>query len=102
MPTFSGTRAVMLMANHGKTAGGRAAPSPKPTTGSTISSAPARYSSTRCGPGSRCKQLPEPVVEKTKRGYRRKQHVLRAQAPPQRHFDALKRMLDRKEPDYAE
>ena len=32
--------------------------------------------------------------------YRRQQPVP-VRAPAQRHFDALKRMLDRKEPDYA-
>jgi hypothetical protein len=49
--------------------------------------------------GQPLKKLPEPVVEKTKRdigGYSYK-----GPTPAQRHFDALKRILDRNEPDYA-
>ncbi len=46
------------------------------------------------------KQLPQHVVEKTKRDFR-DDHLYRGPSPSQRHFDALKRMLDRKEPDYA-
>jgi hypothetical protein len=44
--------------------------------------------------------LPEPVVEKTKReisGTR----FYEGLSPAERHFAALKRILDRKEPDYA-
>ncbi|WOH80418.1 class II aldolase/adducin family protein [Bradyrhizobium sp. BEA-2-5] len=43
------------------------------------------------------KQLPPHIVEKTKGGGYRYNGPTSAQ----RHFDALKRMLDRKEPDYA-
>jgi ribulose-5-phosphate 4-epimerase/fuculose-1-phosphate aldolase len=50
--------------------------------------------------GQRLKQLPAPVVEKTKREYK-DEHFYKGPTPAQRHFDALKRMLDRKEPDYA-
>ena len=50
--------------------------------------------------GQRLKQLPEPVVEKTKREYK-DENLYTGPTPAQRHFDALKRMLDRKEPDYA-
>jgi hypothetical protein len=50
--------------------------------------------------GQRLKQLPAPVVEKTKREYK-DEHLYKGPTPAQRHFDALKRMLDRKEPDYA-
>jgi ribulose-5-phosphate 4-epimerase/fuculose-1-phosphate aldolase len=51
--------------------------------------------------GQRLKQLPEPVVEKTK------QQIGGGSfndgpTPAERHFDALKRILDRKEPDYVE
>jgi hypothetical protein len=46
------------------------------------------------------KKLPEPVVEKTKRDIGGT-HLYNGPTPAQRHFDALKRMLDRKEPDYA-
>jgi len=49
--------------------------------------------------GQRLKQLPDAIVEKTKRdiGGTSLYHP----GPAQRHFDALKRILDRKEPDYA-
>jgi len=43
--------------------------------------------------------LPEPVVAKTKRDIGG--GSLYNPPPAQRHFDALKRILDRKEPDYA-
>jgi ribulose-5-phosphate 4-epimerase/fuculose-1-phosphate aldolase len=46
------------------------------------------------------KQLPQQVVEKTKRDFR-DDHLYNGPTPSQRHFDALKRMLDRREPDYA-
>jgi len=50
--------------------------------------------------GQRLKQLPAPVVEKTRRDYK-DEHLYKGPTPAQRHFDVLKRMLDRKEPDYA-
>jgi hypothetical protein len=50
--------------------------------------------------GQRLKQLPEAVVEKTRRDFK-DEHLYKGPSPSQRHFDALKRMLDRKEPDYA-
>ena len=50
--------------------------------------------------GQPLKQLPAPVVEKTKRDYSGSSKF-EGPSPAQRHFDALKRMLDRKEPDYA-
>jgi len=40
------------------------------------------------------------VVEKTKRTIGGN-NLYNGPTPAQRHFDALKRMLDRKEPDYA-
>ena len=49
--------------------------------------------------GQRLKQLPEPVVEATKSTRSAPQYD---PAPSERHFAALKRILDRKEPDYAE
>ena len=49
--------------------------------------------------GQPLKKLPEPVVEKTKRTIGG--DSLYNPGPAQRHFDALKRILDRKEPDYA-
>ena len=50
--------------------------------------------------GQRLKQLPTPVVEKTKRDYM-DDHLYKGPTPSERHFNALKRILDRKEPDYA-
>ena len=50
--------------------------------------------------GQKLKQLPAAVVEKTQRDYK-DDHLYKGPTPAQRHFDALKRMLDRKEPDYA-
>ncbi|MGH6678051.1 MAG: class II aldolase/adducin family protein, partial [Bradyrhizobium sp.] len=49
--------------------------------------------------GQRLKQLPEPVVERTKREMAG--DSMYHPGPAERHFAALKRMLDRKEPDYA-
>src|SRR5205085_111379 len=49
--------------------------------------------------GQPWKKLPEPVVEKTKRDI--SGTSLYNPGPSQRHFDALKRILDRNEPDYA-
>jgi hypothetical protein len=41
-----------------------------------------------------------PVVEKTKREFTGSNYYA-GPTPAQRHFDALKRILDRQEPDYA-
>jgi hypothetical protein len=46
------------------------------------------------------KKLPDPVVEKTRRDIAGA-NLYKGPSPAQRHFDALKRILDRKEPDYA-
>ena len=50
--------------------------------------------------GQPLKKLPEAVVEKTMRDIGGSD-LYKGPTPAQRHFDALKRMLDRKEPDYA-
>src|ERR1700738_902294 len=50
--------------------------------------------------GQPLKQLPETVVEKTKRDIGGNRFY-DGPSPAQRHFDALKRILDRQEPDYA-
>jgi ribulose-5-phosphate 4-epimerase/fuculose-1-phosphate aldolase len=49
--------------------------------------------------GQPLKKLPTPMVEKTRRDYM--DFLCKSPTPAQRHFAALKRMLDRKEPDYA-
>jgi ribulose-5-phosphate 4-epimerase/fuculose-1-phosphate aldolase len=49
--------------------------------------------------GQPLKKLPDTVVEKTKRDIGGSSRY--NPGPTQRHFDALKRILDRKEPDYA-
>jgi ribulose-5-phosphate 4-epimerase/fuculose-1-phosphate aldolase len=92
-----GDKTILFMANHGIT-----------TVGDSVALAYDRlYYIERAAQvqiyamwtGQRLKQLPEPVVEMTqaeKPGYDYDP------SPSVRHFDALKRILDRKEPDYAE
>ena len=92
-----GDKTILFMANHGIT-----------TVGDTVAVAYDRlYYIERAAQvqiyamwtGQRLKQLPEPVVEMTqaeKPGYDYDP------SPSVRHFEALKRILDRREPDYAE
>src|SRR6202795_5186657 len=93
-----GDKSVLFMANHGIS-----------TVGETVADAydmlyyverAAQVQIYAMWTGQRLKQLPAPVVEKTQRDYR-DDHLYKGPTPAQRHFDALKRMLDRKEPDYA-
>jgi ribulose-5-phosphate 4-epimerase/fuculose-1-phosphate aldolase len=93
-----GGRSVLFMANHGIS-----------TVGETVADAYDRlYYIERAAQvqiyamwtGQKLKQLPDAVVEKTKRDIGGN-HLYNGSTPAQRHFDALKRMLDRKEPDYA-
>jgi ribulose-5-phosphate 4-epimerase/fuculose-1-phosphate aldolase len=92
-----GNKTVLFMANHGVT-----------TLGATVAEAYDRlYYLERAAQvqiyamwtGEPLKQLPAAVIEKTKReigGAR----FYNGPSPAQRHFDALKRILDRTEPDY--
>ena len=50
--------------------------------------------------GQRLKELPTPIVEKTKRDIGSTAPT-QGPTPAERHFNALKRILDREEPDYA-
>ena len=50
--------------------------------------------------GQPLKKLPDAVVEKTKRDISGA-YLYKGPTPAQRHFAALKRILDRREPDYA-
>ena len=93
-----GDKTVLFMANHGIT-----------TVGNTVADAYDRlYYIERAAQvqlyamwtGQPLKQLPAAVVEKTKRDIGGAD-LYKGPTPAQRHFDALKRMLDRKEPDYA-
>src|SRR5882757_6719379 len=93
-----GDKKVLFMANHGIS-----------TVGKTVADAydmlyyverAAQVQIFAMWTGQRLKQLPAPVVEKTQRDYR-DDHLYKGPTPAQRHFDALKRILDRKEPDYA-
>ena len=93
-----GDKTVLFMANHGIS-----------TVGATVAEAydmlyyverAAQVQIYAMWTGQKLKQLPAPVVEKTKRDYK-DEHLYKGPTPAQRHFDALKRMLDRKEPDYA-
>jgi ribulose-5-phosphate 4-epimerase/fuculose-1-phosphate aldolase len=92
-----GDKTILFMANHGIS-----------TVGETIAAAYDRlYYVERVAQvqiyamwtGQRLKQLPDPVVEKTKQSFAG--GSMYKPGPAQRHFDALKRILDRKEPDYA-
>jgi ribulose-5-phosphate 4-epimerase/fuculose-1-phosphate aldolase len=89
---------VLFMANHGIS-----------TVGATVADAYDRlYYTERAAQvqiyamwtGQPLKQLPAPAVEKTRRDFR-DDHLYKGPSPSQRHFDALKRILDRREPDYA-
>jgi ribulose-5-phosphate 4-epimerase/fuculose-1-phosphate aldolase len=92
-----GKKSILFMANHGIT-----------TCGKTVAQAYDRlYYVERAAQvqiyamwtGQRLKQLPEPVVEVT-RNERTANYY--DPSPSERHFAALKRILDRKEPDYAD
>src|SRR5258706_3430322 len=93
-----GDKTVLFMANHGIS-----------TVGETDADAYDRlYSTQRAAQvqvyamwtGQPLKQLPAAVVEKTKRDIGGTS-LYEGPTPAQRHFDALKRILDRKEPDYV-
>jgi ribulose-5-phosphate 4-epimerase/fuculose-1-phosphate aldolase len=92
-----GDKSILFMANHGIT-----------PMGETIADAYDRlYYVERAAQvqiyamwtGQPLKQLPADVVEKTKRDIGGGNFY--SPSPSQRHFDALKRILDREEPDYA-
>jgi hypothetical protein len=51
--------------------------------------------------GQPLKKLPDPVVEKTKTQITGASFYT-GLTPAERHFEALKRILDRQEPDYVE
>jgi ribulose-5-phosphate 4-epimerase/fuculose-1-phosphate aldolase len=93
-----GDKTVLFMANHGIS-----------TVGATVADAYDRlYYIERAAQvqiyamwtGQPLKQLPAAVVEKTMRDIGGAE-LYQGPTPAQRHFDALKRVLDRKEPDYA-
>jgi ribulose-5-phosphate 4-epimerase/fuculose-1-phosphate aldolase len=92
-----GNKSILFMANHGIS-----------TVGATVADAYERlYYVERAAQvqiyamwtGQPLKKMPDPVVEKTKKTYGGETRY--NPSPSQRHFDALKRILDRKEPDYA-
>ena len=98
LATVIGDKTVLFMANHGIT-----------TVGNTVADAYDRlYYIERAAQvqlyamwtREPLKQLPAAVVEKTKRDIGGA-GLYEGPSPAQRHFDALKRVLDRKEPDYA-
>lgn len=93
-----GDKTVLFMANHGIT-----------TLGETIADAydtlfylerAAQVQIYAMWTHQPLKRLPDPVVEKTKRDIGGNRYY-DGPSPAQRHFDALKRMLDRSEADYA-
>ena len=93
-----GDKTVLFMANHGIA-----------TVGETIADAynllyylerAAQVQIYAMWTGQPLKQLPATVVEKTKRAIGGASFY-KGPTPAQRHFNALKRLLDRKEPEYA-
>jgi ribulose-5-phosphate 4-epimerase/fuculose-1-phosphate aldolase len=93
-----GKKSILFMANHGVT-----------TVGESVAQAYDRlYYIERAAQvqiyamwtGQRLKQLPEPVVNKTLKDFSGPARY--SPSPAVRHFDALKRILDRREPDYIE
>jgi ribulose-5-phosphate 4-epimerase/fuculose-1-phosphate aldolase len=93
-----GDKTVLFMANHGIS-----------TVGESIADAYDRlYYIERAAQvqiyamwtGQPLKKLPDAVVEKTKRDISGA-YLYKGPTPAERHFAALKRILDRKEPDYA-
>src|SRR6059058_722685 len=93
-----GDKTVLFMANHGVS-----------TVGATVAEAydmlyyverAAQVQIYAMWTGQPLKKLPQEVVEKTRRDISGSRFY-EGLTPAQRHFDALKRMLDRKEPDYA-
>ena len=94
-----GDKTVLFMANHGIS-----------TVGNSVAEAYDRlYYIERAAQvqiyamwtGQKLKQLPEPVVEKTKSQIGGASFY-EGLSPAERHFEALKRILDRQEPDYVE
>jgi ribulose-5-phosphate 4-epimerase/fuculose-1-phosphate aldolase len=94
-----GDRSILFMANHGIT-----------TAGTSVAQAYDRlYYVERAAQvqlyamwtGQPLKQLPEQVIAKTKQDFASSPHYGDVE-PCERHFEALKRILDRKEPDYVE
>jgi ribulose-5-phosphate 4-epimerase/fuculose-1-phosphate aldolase len=90
-----GDKTILFMANHGIT-----------TVGRSVAEAYDRlYYIERAAQvqiyamwtGQRLKQLPDPIVTKTKSTY---STSYEGPPPAVRHFEALKRILDRQEPDY--
>jgi ribulose-5-phosphate 4-epimerase/fuculose-1-phosphate aldolase len=93
-----GDKTVLFMANHGIS-----------TVGETVAEAydllyylerAAQVQIYAMWTGQPLKKLPEPVVEKTKRDIGGA-GLYNGPTPAQRHFEALKRVLDRSEPDYV-
>lgn len=93
-----GDKTVLFMANHGIS-----------TLGETVADAydklyyverVAQVQIFAMWTGQKLKQLPPPVVESGRRD-REYHRYYKGPSPAQRHFDALKRILDRSEPDYA-
>ena len=94
-----GNNTVLLMANHGAL-----------TLGDTIAEAYDRlYYLERVAQvqlyamwtGRPLRKLPEPIIEKTFKTYGDNKILYGGRKNAEWHFDALKRILDRKEPDYA-
>ena len=93
-----GDKTVLFMANHGISTVGRSVAEAYDMLYYTERAAQVQVYA--MWTGQPLKQLPAPVVEKTKRDYAMSSNF-EGPSAAQRHFNALKRILDRKEPDYA-
>ncbi len=71
-------------------------------TGSITSSAWRRCRCSRCGPNRPLKVLPQSVIDHTISGFKSGYVAYGGKPSHWWHFEALKRMLDRKEPDYKD
>src|ERR1700757_437498 len=92
-----GEKSILFMANHGlSTVGGTVAEAYDPL---FYVERAAQVQIYAMWTGQKLKRLPQPVVDRTKRDIGGGSRY--NPSPAQRHFDALKRILDRKEPDYA-
>src|SRR6201984_950398 len=98
LASIIGDKTILFMANHGIS-----------TVGQTIAEAynqlyyierAAQVQIYAMWPGQPLKKLPQAVVEKTRRDISGTRFY-EGPTPAERHFAALKRMLDSKEPDYA-
>ncbi len=95
-----GDKTVLMMANHGVA-----------VVGETVAEAydrlyyverVAQVQLYAMSSGRQLKFLPQEVIDATVKAYRQSSHQYGNKPPCEWHFDALKRMLDKREPDYKD